>query len=252
MDDSSSTQNSSSLPSYTNSVRTIRSARQAYRRVRKVLSLQWRGIFVVILIIADVVFFSIVFVSMDNDNQNAKKDPSVAKPWLVCLVINSGDKNKCLDLAKDLVMSEATIMAVLVLLSLNGIWLLVALGRWSMVTGWFILIESKFRRKNDFISLDAERPVLDPKSYEMLSSPQNGIKSPDPLVVASPSPGTIVSPNKKGNDTDYFGRDAKYNSPHLSFSSPKPPTRHSVRESDSTGSSSQDKRVEVQYSRNMI
>jgi hypothetical protein len=60
LSDDSTTTNSSGLPSYTNSVRTM-SPRQAYRRVRRVLELQWRGITIVLVIIADVIFFAVVF-----------------------------------------------------------------------------------------------------------------------------------------------------------------------------------------------
>jgi hypothetical protein len=116
-DDSNTTQ-SSGLPSYTNSLRTV-SPRQAYRRIRRVLELQWRGIAIVILIITDVIFFAVVFVYLDNNEAAVLSNESVAEPWLLCLVESNGDKNKCLDLAGPLVVNEATVMAVLILLSVR-------------------------------------------------------------------------------------------------------------------------------------
>lgn len=115
--DDSTTTNSSGLPSYTNSVRGTISPRQAYRRVRRVIELQWRGIAIVLLIIADVIFFSVIFVFMDNTESNLQKDPTKAQSWLLCLIESKGDKNKCLDIAASLRTNIATVMAVLVLLS---------------------------------------------------------------------------------------------------------------------------------------
>jgi hypothetical protein len=114
-DDSTTTQ-SSGLPSYANSIRTM-SPRQAYRRVRRVIELQWRGIAVVILIITDVIFFSIVFVFMDSNEAEAESDITRTRPWLLCLAENPTNKEACLQFAAPLVMNEATVMAVLLLLS---------------------------------------------------------------------------------------------------------------------------------------
>jgi hypothetical protein len=41
------------------------------------------------------------------------------EPWLLCLIQHNGDKNQCLDLAASLVVNEATVMAVLMLLSVS-------------------------------------------------------------------------------------------------------------------------------------
>jgi hypothetical protein len=115
--DDSATTESSGLPSYTNSIRGTISPRQAYRRVRRVIELQWRGIAIVLIIIADVIFFSVIFVFMDNTESNLQKDPTKAQSWLLCLIESKGDKNKCLDFAASLRINIATVMAVLVLLS---------------------------------------------------------------------------------------------------------------------------------------
>jgi hypothetical protein len=80
-DDSTTTQ-SSGLPSYSNSIKTM-TPRMAYRRVRRVIT----------------------------------ADLARAQPWLLCLVSAQGKKNQCLPLAAPLVVNEATVMAVLILLS---------------------------------------------------------------------------------------------------------------------------------------
>lgn len=119
MCDNTTTDNSSGLPSYSGSVRTV-SARQAYRRVRSVIELQWRGILVVLVIITDVVFFSIVFVSMDNTTRAVASDLTKAEPWLLCLVMSGGNKNACLDKVTGLVFKESTVLAVLIMLSVSA------------------------------------------------------------------------------------------------------------------------------------
>jgi hypothetical protein len=116
--DNNNTTQSSGLPSYTSSVRTL-TPRQAYRRVRRVIELQWRGVAVVALIIADVIFFSVVFVFMDNSEATATNNATRLRPWVTCLVTHPQDKNKCLDLANPLTVNEATVMAVLMLLSVR-------------------------------------------------------------------------------------------------------------------------------------
>jgi hypothetical protein len=117
--DSSNTTNSSGLQSYSNSVRGTITPGQAYRRVRRVIQLQWRGIAIVLLIVADVIFFSVVFVFMDNVETKLLRDPLKAASWLQCLVESGGDNNQCTDLAQKLVVNEATIIAVLLLLSVS-------------------------------------------------------------------------------------------------------------------------------------
>jgi hypothetical protein len=118
IDDKASTETSSNLQSYSGSVRTI-SARQAYRRIKRVIELQWRGVMVVLLILADVVFFAVVFVTMDNGLQVNTSLLSKATPWLECLVLTGGQKNFCLPKAKGLVERESVVLAVLINLAVS-------------------------------------------------------------------------------------------------------------------------------------
>jgi hypothetical protein len=118
LSDSSASTENSGLPAYPNSVRTY-SPRQAYRRVRRVIALQWRGIAIVLIIITDVIFFSIIFVFQDTAVQSVKNDPTVGEDWVLCLFEHRGDKDKCLDKAQKLVVNEATVTAVLLLLAVR-------------------------------------------------------------------------------------------------------------------------------------
>jgi hypothetical protein len=117
--DDSTTTNSSGVRSYNNSLRGTISPRQAYRRIRRVIELQWRGILIVLIIIADVIFFAVVFVFMDDLEANIIKNPLKSEDWLGCLVKTGGDKNACLSFTNSLVVNEATVMSVLILLSVS-------------------------------------------------------------------------------------------------------------------------------------
>ncbi|RWA12291.1 hypothetical protein EKO27_g2812 [Xylaria grammica] len=212
-------------PSYTNSIRTM-TPRQAYRRVRRVVQLQWRGIVIVLIIIADVIFFAIIFVFLDNTVEDIKNHPSKALEWITCLA-EYNDKHACLDLAEPLVVSLPTVIAVLVLLAMNGLWLLLILGRWSMVTGWvewFAALGGQ--RKKEFVSVDARMDLKnDPRSYEMLDRDST---AKNETILTPSSAMSPVSPVSAGRKTpDYFGRTTPYQPHQRSFSSPRAP--HNVR-----------------------
>ncbi|KAI1653608.1 hypothetical protein F4813DRAFT_249445 [Daldinia decipiens] len=219
--DNSTTTENSGMPSYSNSIRTM-TPRQAYRRIRRVIQLQWRGIVIVLIIIADVIFFAVVFVFIDNTVESIKTHPDKALSWAACLIQSGGDKNKCLYLANELVVSLPTVIAVLILLAMNGIWLLLLLGRWSMVTGWLDILGSYTgtRTKKEFVSVDARMDIKqDPRSYEMLS--RDSGKTDTMLTPISPA----MSPTSRGGrqTPDYFGQTARYQPHQRSFSSPRPP-----------------------------
>ncbi|KAF6230073.1 hypothetical protein HO133_004412 [Letharia lupina] len=227
------TQVNSGLPthsSHSGSIKTV-TAGQAYRRVKKVIRLQWRGTAIVLIIIINVVFLSIVFVQMDNTVTSAVQDLQKAEPWLLCLVTNGGDKTPCLDKVKQegLVANEGTVMAALVLLSLNGIWTLLFIGRTSMLVGWIDLVRRPLTKRNDFASVDARGYSNSPKNYEMITSPPttSGMPKTSDPVVTSPrseheegSPQSPLSPSSQYTN-DYFNKEADSKSQQLSFSLPQ-------------------------------
>ncbi|OTB02093.1 hypothetical protein M426DRAFT_74790 [Hypoxylon sp. CI-4A] len=219
--DNSATTEGSGMPSYSNSIRTM-TPRQAYRRIRRVIQLQWRGIVIVLIIIADVVFFAVVFVFLDSTVESLRTNPKKAAPWAACLIASGGDKNQCLDKADKLVVGLPTVTAVLILLAMNGLWLLLLLGRWSMVTGWMDLFASHSgtRTKKEFVSVDARIDIKqDPRSYEMLSRDSGNAEA-----VLTPLSATMSPTARGGRQTpDYFGQAARYQPHQRSFSSPRPP-----------------------------
>ena len=112
------TRGSIGQPIHDDSMRGALSPSEAYRRIRPVIYLQWRGFTVVLIIIAEVVFFSIIFVFLDNVETRLLRDPLQAESWLICL-IEYGRKEPCIPLGQKLAVSEATVVAVLVLLSVR-------------------------------------------------------------------------------------------------------------------------------------
>jgi len=86
-----------------------------------VLALQWRGIFVVVIILADVIFFSTVFLQFDGTTQKNETNTSRTMEWLVCMLRHDGQKDLCLKQARKLVVSEGTAFSVLFLLSVCSV-----------------------------------------------------------------------------------------------------------------------------------
>jgi hypothetical protein len=249
----STTDNSSGIPSYTSSVRT-QTARQAYRRVKRVLQLQWRGVALVLIIIGNVIFFAVVFIDLDREVEPTPANMKKALPWLTCLMETGGNKNKCIHYASSLGPNEATLLAVVYLLSLVGFWNFILFARPSMFSGWLDLCRRGFNRRTDFVSADADR--YDSKGFEMLTT--TSVKSPEnPYQPAynmrSPSPAqmmghhqsygsahgyghghnrsSVTSPafdrREDGDEHDrnvHFGQEARYVRPSMSFSGPRPPS----------------------------
>ncbi|KAF2836315.1 hypothetical protein M501DRAFT_940269 [Patellaria atrata CBS 101060] len=222
-DEKTETNSSAGLPSYTSSVR-MQSARAVYRRVRKVLWLQWRGILIVVFILIDVIFFSIVFVYLDAMENASHDDIKSLTPWILCLVSNPENKEKCFQYAEKALVNKETIIAILIMLSLAGIQAFFLLVRGSMFTGWVQLIGEKFAHKSEFVSLDARRFSADARTFELLN------QKPRSSILKSPT-STVTSPTETYNSPigrstpDYFQKEItrEYRSPTLSFSSPRAP-----------------------------
>ncbi|CAI6272253.1 unnamed protein product [Periconia digitata] len=217
---------SSGLPSYTNSVRT-RSARTVYQRVSKVVWLQWRGIAIVMFILVDVIFFSIVFVYLNDTTSHALDDKTKVQPFLDCLIKNPVDNDQCASLAEALFLNQRTVVAILIMLSLAGIQVFVLLFRTTMITAWPGVFRQRFgRHKRDFVSLDAKHDArVGSQQYELSKFPA-GPQS----AVTSPGFNTEFDPHNRSGTTspEYFSKGSQqreYSAPKHSFSAPLSPTR---------------------------
>lgn len=216
----STADNNSNLPSYTGSVRSA-TARQAYRRVRRVLQLQWRGVALVLIIIANVIFFAVVFINMDREVEPTATNMKKAMPWLMCLTQSS--REECTHHATDLGPNKATILAVVYLLSLVGFWNFILFARPSMFAGWQDLFRRALARRDEFVSAEAHGRYTDHKGFEMLTT---SVKTPD-CYMRSPSPTRMAagaSPSPTFGRSVHFGQEARYKAPSMSFSGPRPPS----------------------------
>jgi hypothetical protein len=224
-DDKTETQSSAGLPSYTTSVRT-RSARAVYRRVRKVLWLQWRGITVVVFILVDVIFFSVVFIWLNSLTTHAKDNVEDLMPFLFCLIKSPNKPDPCFPLGQDLAVNESTVIAILMMLSIAGIQVFVLLARGSMFTGWFNLFRNKFSKNREFVSLDAKHLAENNQNYELKQFDNDILRSPESALTSPPA---IAGYGNFRSDTpDYFTKETQqreYKSPTLSFSTPRPQSR---------------------------
>jgi hypothetical protein len=216
-DDKTETQSSAGLPSYTTSIRA-RSARAVYRRVSKVVWLQWRGITVVVFILVDVIFFSVVFIWLNSVTSHAVDHVEELAPFLFCLMENPNKPDPCFPLGQDLAIDQSTVTAILIMLSIAGLQVFFLLSRWSMVTGWRDLIRTKISKNREFVSLDARNPTEDVRHFELKSfEPQS-----PPSAYTSPG---LASP--RSDTPDYFHKEIQreYKSPKLSFSTPRPQSK---------------------------
>lgn len=223
-DDRTETQSSAGLPSYSTSMRT-RSARAVYRRVRKVLWLQWRGITIVVFILVDVIFFSVVFIWLNSLTAHASENVAELLPFLLCLMQNPEDPSPCHSLGQDLAVNESTVIAILMMLSVAGIQVFVLLARGSMFSGWIDFFRGKFSKNREFVSLDARNLAEHSRNYELKKFDDDTIQSPSNVLTP---PADIAGYNHFRTDTpDYFTKETQreYVSPTLSFSSPRPPSR---------------------------
>ncbi|CAK4031824.1 hypothetical protein AC579_2693, partial [Lecanosticta acicola] len=164
----------SGLPSYQGSMRA-QTARAVYRRLKKVLWLQWRGICICCIILVDVIFFSVVFVSLDGMQTSVRNDFDKVEPWLVCLAAHPDDKAACLHLVAGWLVNESTVIAVVMLLSLAGVQVFLLLTRPSVFPAWWDLIRSPFSSsRQEFVSLDARPEIMRGNSQHQVLRYQRG------------------------------------------------------------------------------
>ncbi|TKA45682.1 hypothetical protein B0A49_13363 [Cryomyces minteri] len=112
--------------------------RQAWQRVRNAFMLQCRSIVMSMLVIIESVYFATVFLQQQMVTMTTV-GPAVEEKirmWTECIVLQGGDKNKCLSLAKGLTSSEEVVVASVILVSVIAIECFFLLGRLSMFKGW--------------------------------------------------------------------------------------------------------------------
>jgi len=74
---------------------------------------------IIVLLLADVIFFSVVFVYFNNSTQSLEKDVKRIRPWIQCLIIHQGDKHKCYEQGQHAFIRESVVTGVLMLLGVS-------------------------------------------------------------------------------------------------------------------------------------
>lgn len=197
-----------------------------YRRVSKVVWLQWRGIAIVVIILVDVIFFSVVFIYLNDVTTHAMDDLDKALPFLECLLDNPLEHEVCSALGEALFVSKSTVVAILIMLSLAGIQVFLLLFRTTMVTAWIDLFRTQFGQKREFVSLDAKHEAhVEAQQYELSKFPGSPISVP-PSAIASPASNDDFDMHSRSYSQDYFKEDIEreYSPPKHSFSAPLSPT----------------------------
>jgi hypothetical protein len=227
-EDSSST-NSSDLPSYTPSTRTT-SARVVWQRVKKIVMIQWRSMAVLAFLLVDIIFFSIVWIELDDaitKIHQGKTDHLM--PFLACIIINPSmeERARCFPLGQEALISEKISVSVLLLLALTGLQTGLLMIRTTMWVGWKDLISSRFGRRKEFVSLDAKRDSSDPRIIPMM-----GMNSPNPRITSAGTADTGETgrtthsmDSSKGHKSPLFAQqqfERTYRQPSGSFSVPRP------------------------------
>ncbi|KNG46500.1 g protein-coupled receptor : secretin-like protein [Stemphylium lycopersici] len=222
-DEKTETQSSAGLPSYTTSIQT-RSAKAVYRRVRKVLYLQWRGITIVVFILVDVIFFSIVFIWLNSATSHATENLEEIIPYVKCLMTEyQSNLEACFPLGQDIAIDQSTVTAILIMLSIAGLQVFFLLWRWSMMSGWRDFVRSKFSKNREFVSLDARNPTEDVRHFELKNFEQQSL----PSAYTTPGLASYVMGNPRSDTPEHFHKEIQreYRSPTLSFSTPRPQSR---------------------------
>ena len=209
------------------------------------VSLQWRGLAIAVLVVTDVIFFSVVFVvvsffvaytnysrllismQLDKETQKAVQHPQAFTPWLTCMVVKQ-NKEACISLAEGILVNESILIATLLLLAVVGIEAFILICRLEMITGWVELVTSRWHRQHEqreFVSLDARRFSADPRTHELLNMESQS----EPSKTAHTSETHDVSPITDIETPISPGKfnERLYRSPHGSFSSPRPPSAKS-------------------------
>ncbi|GAB7344719.1 hypothetical protein MBLNU457_3189t1 [Dothideomycetes sp. NU457] len=134
--------------------------RAVWKRIRRVLFIQWRGLFLVSFCLTCVVFFSVVFVYLDNNTAITAGNENKIRPFVVCLIESKGKADDCYGYGQAWLVNEVTIGAVLIMLTFIGILVFPLVFRFSFITGWRDLLTGFFRHKQEFVSLDAINPTM--------------------------------------------------------------------------------------------
>lgn len=145
---------------------TRRKKRVEWDRVKRVLYLQWRTSLLGFLVLNITIFYGLTFVSQTEAIENSSHGITEAdEAWGICLITTRGNKKACLGLSSGLGLSEARVVATLVLTSVRsriGV-LTIRLADISMTDHWTPRLRPHGPQEHDCrlvgIPPEAEHPV---------------------------------------------------------------------------------------------
>jgi hypothetical protein len=92
--------------------------RQRWRHIQTMFLLQWRSIALSILVVVESIYFAAVYWAEDKKFVSAGSNPKVQEFGL-CLITHGGDKTKCTDAAKGLMLSPTYILASMIIAAVS-------------------------------------------------------------------------------------------------------------------------------------
>lgn len=166
--------NRSTLPSNSTEVPPS-SGHQLLERMKRLFSLQWRGIVNGISTVTNVLFYAIVFWSLDHAQRAQKADPHKMWDWISCIIDTQGDKNACISKAAKYMPPEDELFVVLGFLIGAGTCCILFLFRLSMIQGWYHVITGKVQRYPESVLLDGRRKHAQRQGYQETGGSLGGI-----------------------------------------------------------------------------
>jgi len=166
----------------------------------------------VLFLLIDVIFFTIIFVYLDNaTNPNSKRAQQRSLMWGTCLITNPSHPEKCFALGQRFSVNEATLGAVLLMLSLLGIELWVLMFRWTIMSGWKWWFITKFTRRQALQPTNQPRQLdQDDMNYEMKQGGSEKKVYPfvdeNPVGEISPISSSSASPDHRILMQQHFAR----------------------------------------------
>ena len=104
--------------------------------MKRVLWLQWRGLLIVTVMIVDVIFFLVVFLHLDASTVLSSYNIHRATPWVLCLIENPTLPQLCFQDGQEFLVTEGTLNAILILLSVVGLICFCLMVRFDFFIGW--------------------------------------------------------------------------------------------------------------------
>ncbi|KAK8247924.1 hypothetical protein HDK77DRAFT_508168 [Phyllosticta capitalensis] len=166
----------------------------AWRRLRRLLLLQWRTITLTLIVTIETLYFVLIFWAQDRrfgEVNTAVTTASSVRTWSACLFLSQGNKNDCIHYTNNIRLPESSVLGSLILLGLIGMQHFILLSQPRLFKGWWELIKVHgFRRRGSDVPLTSLLP-------ENAKSQRDSGTS----ALRSPTPNTGGSGGKTGNDT---------------------------------------------------